>query len=127
MVFDHISVFDALYDLLLEYNSPTWYSSHIEKAINRTKRYIDQYASHASMYHKQYAAAKLNIEDAESLLKNKQFAGVVKRSAEWKELKDFLKKFDIEAACQGEEPQAEAIIRACFKEVDKFILIISSK
>lgn len=126
-VFDHISVFDALYDLWLEYNTATWYSSHIGKSIDCAKRFIDQYASSVSAYHYRYKHAKLNISDAETLLKGKQFATIVKRSIEWKELKDFMATYDVDAATATEAATVIAIVKSAFVEIDKFITIVSSK
>ncbi|BBI90410.1 hypothetical protein HYO65_gp018 [Tenacibaculum phage PTm1] len=122
-----MSVFDALYDLWLEYNDETWYSSHIANTLDCTKRYIDQYASLMSYHHKKYAKAELNIPNAESVLKNKQFANVVKRSVEWKALREFLKGYNVDEAVKVEESQGIAIVKSVFKEVERFITIVSSK
>lgn len=127
VAFDYLSVFDALYDLWLEYNTKTWYSTHISDAIDKVKDYVDQYASHVSVHHSKYKSAQLNIEDAESILKNKQFAGIIKRSAEWKELKNFLKKFDVNNAAVEESAAGAAILKTVFKEIHEFVKIVSSK
>lgn len=125
--FDHLSVFDALYDVWLEYNVETWYSKHIGMVLDKVKDFTNQYASSVSAYHKQYENSKLQLPKAEEILRGKQFASTIKRTQEWKELRDFMKDFNVDEAVKSESTSSAAIVKSIFVEIDKFITIVSSK
>ena len=127
LAFDKISIFASLHKAWLEFNAETWYSAQISKALSNALNFIDQYASLMTYNEDKSKPASLNFAGLDKVLKNKQFAGVIKRSQEWKDLRDFLKKFDASTCQECDSAQGKAILISAFKEIEKFITIVSSK
>ena len=75
--------------------------------------------------HHEFEKTQLNIDNAEKELKNKQFATIIKRSLEWKMLKLLLRRND--AGDINSNATGQALIKAAYSEIEKFIEIVSSK